>query len=142
VVIHRDGLRYTKAFRVSWPADDVHQLAPGLTMIATQGHYEGHAVLHDARDCALFCGDCLKVDLDVEARPVALSCHKGFHYQIPLSHDEVRRYRAVFAELEFEHVFTPFEHASGVTRAHALGLFDRLLAGPPSTRPIPLEVLA
>ena len=47
VVIHRDGLRYTKAFRVSWPADDIHQLAPGLTMIATQGHYEGHAVLHD-----------------------------------------------------------------------------------------------
>ena len=68
VVIHRDGLRYTKAFRVSWPADDVHQLAPGLTMIATQGHYEGHAVLHDARDRALFCGDCLKVDLDA-ARP-------------------------------------------------------------------------
>jgi hypothetical protein len=142
VVIHRDGLRYTKAFRVSWPADDVHRLAPGLTMIATQGHYEGHAVLHDARDRALFCGDCLKVDLDSAGRPVALSCHKGFHYQIPLSHDEVRRYRAVFAELDFDHVFTPFEHASGVTRAHALGLFDRLLAGPPSTRPFPLEVLA
>lgn len=142
VVIHRDGLRYTKAFRVSWPADDVHALAPGLTMVATQGHYEGHAVLHDAPGRALFCGDCLKVDLDGEGRPVALSCHKGFHYQIPLSHDEIRRYRAVFAELDFDHVFTPFEHAAGVTRAHALGLFDRLLAGAPSTRPLPLESLA
>ena len=111
-------------------------------MIATQGHYEGHAVLHDSSNRLLFCGDCLKVDLDPNGRPVALSCHKGFHYQIPLSHDEVRRYRTIFAELDFDHVFTPFEHASGVTRAHALGLFDRLLAGAPSTRPFPLEALA
>ncbi len=77
-MIHRDGLRYTKAFRVSWPADDVHQLAPGLTMIATQGHYEGHAVLHDSRDRALFCGDCLKVDLDSGRPPDRPELPQGF----------------------------------------------------------------
>ncbi len=142
VVIHREGLRYTKAFRVTWPADDAHDLAPGLRLHGTEGHYEGHAILHDAERRALFCGDCLKVDLDGGGRPVGLSAHKGFHYQIPLSHDEIRRYREVFARLDFEHVLTPFEHAAGVTRAHALGLFDRLLSGPPTAKPFPLESLA
>lgn len=141
VAMQVDGLRYTKALRVTWPWDDALELAPGLVLHHVGGHYEGHAVLHDAHRRALFAGDTLKIDLDADGRPRALSCHKAYHYQIPLSHGELRRYRSVFAGLPFEHVFTPFEHAAGVTQAHALALFDRLLAGAPSTHPVTLEEL-
>lgn len=142
VVVHREGLRFTKAFKVTWPADDVHELAPGLVLYATEGHYEGHAVLHDRAAKALFCGDCLKVDFGADGRPRALSCHKGFHYQIPLSHDELRRYRAVLGALDFTSVFTPFEYAAGVTRDHAVALFDRQIAGRPTAAPFPLDELS
>lgn len=141
VVVHREALRFTKAFKVTWPADDDHELAPGLTLHGTEGHYEGHAVLHDAAARALYCGDCLKVEFDADGRPDAISCHKGFHYQIPLSHQELRRYREVIGALDFTSVYTPFEHAPGVTTAHAVALFDRLLAGRPSARPVPLKEL-
>ena len=141
VAIHRDGVRFTKAFRVTWPWDDALELAPGLVLHHVGGHYEGHAVLHDAGRRALFAGDALKIDLDARGRPRALSCHKAFHHAIPLSHGELRHYRRVFAELDFAHVFTPFEHAAGVSRAHALALFDRLLGGPPSAEPVPMELL-
>ncbi|WP_426732583.1 hypothetical protein [Myxococcus faecalis] len=142
LVLHRDAVRYSKAFQVRWPVDDEHPLAPGLTLRCVAGHYEGQTVLYDARTRSLFCGDALKVELDAHGRPTALSCHKGFHYAIPLSHAELRRYRAVLEQLPFENVFTPFEFARGVTREHALALFDRLLAGMPHTRPIALEELS
>ncbi len=142
LVLHRDALPFTKAFRVRWPVDDQHTLAPDLTLHHVNGHYEGHSVLYDARTRSLFCGDTLKVELDARGGPTGLSCHKGFHYAIPLSHDELRHYRAVFEGLPFENVFTPFEFARGVTRAHALALFDRLLDGMPHTRPISLEELS
>ncbi len=141
LVIHKEGVKYTKAFRVTWPADDVHELAPGLTMHYVGGHYDGHCVMYDAHRKALFAGDALKIDFHPDGRPRAISCHKGYHYEIPLSHGELRHYRGVFAELDFTHVFTPFESAAGVTRDHALALFDRLLSGPPTTKPVSLELL-
>ncbi|MCP3063657.1 hypothetical protein LXT21_33275 [Myxococcus sp. K38C18041901] len=142
LVLHRDAVQYSKAFQVRWPVDDEHTLAPGLTLHCVAGHYEGQTVLYDARTRSLFCGDALKVELDARGRPTALSCHKGFHYAIPLSHAELRRYRRVLEQLPFENVFTPFEFARGVTREHALALFDRLLTGMPHTRPIALEELS
>ncbi len=141
LVIHREDLKYTKAFRVTWPADDCHELAPGLTLHHTGGHYEGHSVLYDADRRALFCGDALKIDFHPNGRPRAISCHKGYHYEIPLSHAELRRYREVFAELPFERAFTPFEYAEGVTRRHAIALYDLLLAGQPHTTAVELENL-
>ena len=141
VLIHTEGVRFTKAFRVTWPVDDEHEVAPGLTLRHVGGHYEGHSVMYDAARKALFVGDALKIDFRPDGRPRAISCHKGYHYEIPLSHGEIRHYRKVFAELPFEHVFTPFEYAAGVTRDHALALFDRLLAGPPSAKPVSLELL-
>ncbi|NMO15761.1 hypothetical protein HPC49_03380 [Pyxidicoccus fallax] len=42
----------------------------------------------------------------------------------------------------FRERLPPFEFARGVTRAHALALFDRLLAGMPHTRPVPMEELS
>jgi len=133
-------LLWTKAFRVTWPADDVLVLAPDLTMHRTGGHFDGHSVLHDSRRGALFCGDSLKVDLDAAGEAVALSAHKAFHAQIPLSHGELHEYRAVVSRLQFGTVFTPFE-AAAVTTDQVIRLVDRLLSGPPSAGPVPLQEL-
>jgi glyoxylase-like metal-dependent hydrolase (beta-lactamase superfamily II) len=141
VAVGVHDLVWTKAFRVTWPADDVLELAPGLTLHRTGGHFPGHSVLHDSRRGLLFCGDSLKVDLDDAGRPVGLSAHKAFHAQIPLSHAELREYLAVVAELEFGAVATPFELVPGVTTDHVVHLVQRLLAGPPDAGPVPLEEL-
>ena len=77
------------------------ELAPGLVLHRTGGHFDGHSVLHDRRRGVLFCGDSLKVDLADDGTPVALSAHKAFHAQIPLSHGELREYLAVVGALEF-----------------------------------------
>lgn len=134
-------LEWTKAFRVTWPADEVLELAPDVTLHRTGGHFDGHSVLHDRRRGVLFCGDSMKIDLGPDGEAVALSAHKAFHAQIPLSHGELLHYRSVVEPLEFETVFTPFEGATGITTAHVLRLVDRLLSGPPSAGPVPLSEL-
>ena len=48
----------------------------------------------------------------------------------------------MIAELEFDTVSTPFEYVDGVTTAHVLALYDRLLAARPIAGPIPLEELS
>lgn len=134
-------LVWTKAFRVTWPADEQLELAPDLVLHRTGGHFDGHSVLHDSRRGVLFCGDSMKIDLGPDGEAVALSAHKAFHAQIPLSHGELRQYRSVVEQLDFETVFTPFEGASGITTRHVLSLVDRLLSGPPSAGPVPLSDL-
>lgn len=141
LTIHRADIPYSKAFRVNWPADDVHELAPGYTLYHVGGHYEGHSVLHDAPARRLFVGDCLKIELADDGRPVAISCHKAFHYEIPLSHAELARYIEVFRNLPFDTALTPFEHAPGVTRELAVELFLHQMRGRPHTEPVRLEVL-
>ena len=141
LLIQKDDLQWTKAFRVTHPWDERHEILPGLVLHHTGGHYEGHAVLHDARRGAVFVGDALKLDLDEAGRLVALSCHKAYHKQIPLSPDEARRYRAVFEDLDFDIVFTPFECAVGVPKAAVLELLDRMIDGGASTRPVPIPIL-
>jgi hypothetical protein len=84
----------------------------------------------------------LKASLDDAGRPTGLSAHKAFHAQIPLSHQEIRDARKVIGELEFDAVATPFEFVEGVTTAHVLALYDRLLAARPVAGPIPLEELS
>ncbi|PJE95259.1 hypothetical protein CUT44_23350 [Streptomyces carminius] len=134
-------LEWTKAFRVTWPVDEELELARGLTMYRTGGHFPGHCVLHDAERGILFCGDALKVDLDGGGAPRALSCHKAYHARIPLSHAELRVYREVIGRLDFHAVATPFEFAAPVTTEDVLRLFDRQLSGQPGTAPVPLEDL-
>ena len=133
-------LLWTKAFRVTWPADEELRLASDLVLHRTGGHFDGHSVLHDSKRGVLFCGDSLKVDLDPSGRAVALSAHKAFHAQIPLSHGELHDYRAVVSRLQFGTVFTPFEGAS-VSTDEVIRLVDRLLSGPPSAGPVPLAEL-
>jgi hypothetical protein len=141
VAIGVADLRWTKAFRVTWPTDDRHELAPGLVMHRSGGHFPGHTVLHDERRGILFVGDLIKVDLDGDV-PVGLSCHKAYHAQIPLSHAEVREARALVERLEFTAVATPFEYAAPVSTKQVLALFDRQLAGQPVAGPIALAELA
>jgi metallo-beta-lactamase superfamily protein len=136
-----DDLQWTKAFRVTWPTDDRHELAPGLVMHRSGGHFPGHSVLHDEHRGILFVGDLLKVDLDGDT-PVGLSCHKAYHAQIPLSHAEIRQARTLVERLEFDAVATPFEFAAPVSRKQVLALFDRQLSGQPTSGPVPLSELA
>ena len=141
LLIQKDDLQWTKAFRVTHPWDERHEIRPGLVLHHTGGHYEGHAILHDATRGAVFVGDALKLDLDAAGQVAALSCHKAYHKQIPLSPDEARRYRAVFAALEFDTVFTPFECATGVPKSAVLELLDLMIGGAASTRPVPVKRL-
>ncbi len=141
LLIQKEDLQWTKAFRVTDPWDERHEIRPGLTLHHTGGHYEGHALLHDAARRAVFVGDALKLDFGADGGLAALSCHKAFHKQIPLSPDEARRYRRVFEGLDFDTVFTPFDHATGVPKAAVLELFDRMIDGPANTRPVALPLL-
>ena len=141
LLIQKEDLQWTKAFRVNQPWDERHEILPGLVLHHTGGHYEGHAVLHDARRRAVFVGDALKLEIDAAGRAVGLSSHKAYHKQIPLSPDEARRYRRVFAALDFDTVFTPFECATDIPKAAVLELLDMMIEGPASTRPVPIPVL-
>lgn len=141
LAIQKDDLRMTKAFRVTWPYDDRLELAPGLVLHHVGGHYEGQAVLHDARRGILFCGDAFKVDQDTEGRNLAVSTHKAFHKSIPLTPGELRRYRDVVAAMEFATVCTPFEYAPGVTRDIALAVIDDAMRQPPVIRHLPFTTL-
>ncbi|MEJ2867895.1 MBL fold metallo-hydrolase [Actinomycetospora sp. OC33-EN08] len=135
-------LEWTKTFRVTWPLDDRHEFAPGLVAHRTGGHFDGHMVLHDERRRVLFCGDMLKAALDDEGRATGLSAHKAYHAQIPLSHQEIRDAYKIIGSLDFDAVATPFEFVEGVTTAHVLALYDRLLSAQPVAGPIPLAELS
>ena len=141
LLIQREDLQWTKAFRVTHPYDETLEIRPGLTLHHTGGHYEGHAVLHDAGRRALFAGDALKIDFDADGKAQRISCHKAYHKQIPLSRDEARRYRDVIGGLDFTSVFTPFEYATGIDTHAASRLLDAVIEGPPFTHPLPLSEL-
>jgi hypothetical protein len=138
VAIQRDDLNYTKAFRVTAPFDDALELASGVTLHHVGGHYAGQACLHDAPGRRLFCGDMFKIDQDEAGRSTAISSHKAFHKDIPLTHAELARYRAVIAPLAFDAVLTPFEYAPEVDRDVALAVLDEGLARAPGVRRLPL----
>ena len=141
LAIHKDDLAMTKAFRVTRPYDDQLEIADGMTLYHVGGHYEGQAVLHDAHAGRLFSGDVFKVDQHEDGSVRALSCHKAFHKQIPMTEDELRHYRAVLAPLSFNEVCTPFERAPDVGRALCLAYLDYALSHPPSAAPVPVECL-
>ncbi len=134
LAIHKDDLKYTKAFRVTAPYDDTLELAPGLVLHHVGGHYAGQAVLHDEPGRRLFCGDMFKIDQDASGRSTHVSSHKAFHKDIPLTHAELARYREVIAPLAFDTLLTPFEHAPDIGREVALAVLDDALARPPQVR--------
>ena len=141
LAIQREDLRMTKAFRVTWPYDDRLALPTGQCLHHVGGHYEGQAVLHDPRRRMLFCGDAFKVDQDAAGDSLAVSTHKAFHKDIPLTRAELARYRDVIASLEFDTVCTPFDYAPGVDTAVATAVLDDGMRGPPGVRHIPMDEL-
>jgi len=138
LAIQKDDLRMTKAFRVTTPYDEALEIAPGYTLHHVGGHYEGQAALHDAPGRRLFCGDMFKIDQDADGVSQAISSHKAFHKDIPLTHAEVRRYRDAIAPLDFDAVLTPFEHAPEVGRDVALAVLDEALTRAPAVKRLPL----
>lgn len=138
VAIHADDLQLTKAFQVTLPFDERLELAPAYALVPVGGHYAGQSALHDVHARRLFCGDMFKVDQDGAGRSEAVSSHKAFHKNIPLTHRELRRYRAAIARLDFSSLCTPFEYAPEVGRDTALAAIDEALARPPGVRRYPL----
>ena len=138
VAIHRDDLNMTKAFNVTAPFDRTLELAPGYTLHHVGGHYAGQAALHDAISQRLFCGDMFKVDQDSDGRSTAISSHKAFHKNIPLTHDELKMYRDVLAPLSYSSICTPFEFAPEVDSKLTLSLLDDALNRPPGVRRVAL----
>jgi hypothetical protein len=130
LAIQVQDLPWTNAMRVTWPWDDRLELAPGVELLHTGGHFPGHAVLWHRDRRTLFAGDALKFHYE-DKQLTGMSCHKAFNRQVPLSHAEIRRYRKVIRVLDFDHVFTSFEDAP-VDSDAVLRLFDARLAGWPS----------
>ena len=134
---------WSAALRVTWPWDDRLVLMPGVELHRTGGHFDGHAVLHDLRRRLLLCGDALKFELDPadRRRATTISAHKAFVRSVPLTPSELRRYRDIFAALDFTATWTPFEQADNSGRAEALALIDAQLAGRAHARQVPLDEL-
>ncbi len=143
LALHPGDLAWSGAVRVTWPFDETLEPLPGLTLHCTAGHFDGHTVLHDARRGILFCGDALKFELDPAdpRRARTISAHKAFVRGIPLTPNELRRYRQVFAGLDFTGTWTPFEQVRNAGRREALALIDAMLATRPHAAPVPLSEL-
>ena len=143
LALHPGDLAWSGAVRVTWPFDDTLEPLPGLRLHHTGGHFDGHTVLHDRARRLVFCGDALKFELDPAdpRRARTISAHKAFVRGIPLTPGELRRYRAVFAALDFSATWTPFEQVRNVGRPEVLALIDRLLATRPDAAPVPLADL-
>lgn len=142
VAIQRGDLGWARAFGVTLPFDDRLDLPGGLTLLHTGGHFDGHSVLHDGANGRLFIGDAVKLELDA-ADPAGrtadgISTHKAFVRRIPLTPEEARGYREVFAALEFDQTFTPFEPCTNVGRAEVLALLDAQLENRPFVEVLPL----
>jgi hypothetical protein len=144
LALHPGDLAWSGAVRVTWPFDDILEPLPGLTLHLTAGHFDGHTVLHDRNRGILFCGDALKFELDPRDRRCAttISAHKAFVRGIPLTPNELRRYRDVFAPLPFDQTWTPFEQVRNSGRREALALIDSMLAIRPHAYPVPLAELS
>ena len=128
VAFQREAVQFTKALAVNFVFDDVLAIDEAATLYHVGGHYEGQSVLYYEPRRILFCGDALKFDVDAVGKTVAVSCHKAFHKQIPLSKMEIENYLRVIGNLDFRQACTPFEHAPDVSAAVARRLFETQLA--------------
>jgi len=144
LVLHPGDLAWWGAFCVTWTFDDAVQVLPGIELHHTGGHFDGHAVASLARHRILCCGDALKFELhpDDDRRATSISTHKAFVRGIPCSPDECRRYRDVFAGIDFVQTWTPFEAAANSGRAEALALLQRMIDTRPHPRQVPLADLS
>lgn len=143
LALHPGDLAWWSAFCVTWTFDERLRVLPAVELHHTGGHFDGHTVAWLVDRRIVCCGDALKFELDPadDRRALSVSTHKAFVRGIPCSHDECRRYRDVFARLDFEQTWTPFEAAANSGREHAVALFELMLDGRPHPRQVPLEEL-
>ena len=142
VAIQRRDLGWARAFGVTLPYEERLELPGGLALVGTGGHFDGHSVLYDPENRRLYIGDAVKLELNL-ADPGGrtadgISTHKAFVRRIPLTLDEARRYREVFAGLDFDETFTPFEQCRNVGQKEVLSLLDAQLEGRPFVEALPL----
>lgn len=137
VAVQVEDLEWTGSLNVSHPFDERLEIARGAALIHTAGHFAGHSVLHLEDEGVLFAGDLLKFHFE-GGHFSGISTHKAFNRRVPMSHGEIRRYRAVVESLEFERAYTTFERAPDGARAMALALFEAQLAGAPFFGPLEL----
>jgi hypothetical protein len=141
-IVQEAELAFSQALRVSFPFDSGWRLSDDLELIHTGGHTPGHCVLYWKSRRAIFCGDALKFELT--SYPVGpaktISTHKAFDAHIPLTHGDVRRYRALFAPIDFDIVVTPWEVVPAGGKSAAMKLFEAQLAGEPFADPMPLTL--
>ncbi len=141
VVFQAEALPFCQAFPVTFPFDEAWELTPGFTLHRTAGHTPDHTVLHDATNRRLYCGDALKFTFAGEKQtvgtPETVSTHLAYDAHIPITHGDARRYRELFASLDFDAVVTPWEVVTAGGKAAALALLDAQLAGEPSADPFP-----
>lgn len=142
VAIQREDLGWARAFGVTLPFDESLDLPGDLKLLRTGGHFDGHAVLHDASNRRLYVGDAVKLELD-PSDPTGrtadgISTHKAFVRRIPLTPDEARRYREVLSGLGFAETFTPFEQCANVGEREVLSLLDAQLRDGPFVEALPL----
>ena len=148
VVFQAEELPFCQAFPVSFPFDEAWELCSGFTLHRTAGHTPGHTILHDAANRRLYCGDALKFTFPPSSdgnksgqtvgEPDTVSTHLAFDAHIPVTHATARRYRDLFAALDFDAVVTPWEVVTSGGKDAALTLLDHQLAGEPSADPFPI----
>lgn len=136
VAIHIFDLKWTNAFNTTFPFNGRLELLPGLTLFHVGGHFEGQAILHWRDKGILFAGDMVKFHFEGDALS-GISTHKAFNRKIPMSHGEIRRYRAIVEKLEFDIVYTSFDRAA-CDRELLLELFDAQLLNAPFFGPLPI----
>ncbi|BAM04068.1 MBL fold metallo-hydrolase [Phycisphaera mikurensis] len=141
-VFQAEALPWCQAFSVTLPFDEAWELAPGFALHRTAGHTPDHTVLHDAVNGRLYCGDALKFTFPEQGQTVGvaetISTHKAYDAHIPITHGDARRYRDLFASLDFDAVITPWEVVTSGGKAAAMALLDAQLAGDPSADPFPI----
>ena len=91
VAVQEAQLPWAQALPVSWPFGTRAEWAPGLGLVHTGGHTDGHTAFHWQPRGLVFCGDAFKFILDAEGRATHVSTHKAYDAHIPLSHDDARR---------------------------------------------------
>ena len=141
-VFQAEALYFCQAFPVSFPFDEAWELTPGFTLFRTAGHTPDHTVLHDAANRRLCCGDALKFGFagrdQTTGTPETISTHRAYDAHVPITHGDARRYRDLFAALDFDAVVTPWEVVTAGGKDAALALLDAQLAGEPFADPFPV----
>lgn len=140
VILQADDLPWATAFRPTWTFDEGLRLGDDVELVRTGGHFAGHTILYLRERKIVFAGDALKFEIGPDDGRLAtgISTHKAFVRRIPLTPLEARRYREIFADLDFDQAWTPFDQCRNAGRKEVLAFLDTQLVGRPFVDAVPL----